>query len=255
MEQQDGFGQPRPHRSRRAGRPPRARSAQLARRALLARGRAPPAQPRAERADAGGGRRWPRELAPPVHPSAGAAALGRPPRWPRSPGSSPVAIAIVVVIVLNAGFAFVQERQAERAVEALRGVPAGAGHGGPRRAARSRSTRPRLVPGDVLVDRRRATGSPPTRGSSTARRGRPVGAHRRVGARATGRPSSLDAPAPLLEAARPRLQRHRLHRRRGRGRWSSRPACTPSWAGSPRSPARRAARRARWSARCAGSPG
>ena len=32
----------------------------------------------------------------------------------------PIAIAIVVVILLNAAFAFVQELQAERAVEALR---------------------------------------------------------------------------------------------------------------------------------------
>jgi calcium-translocating P-type ATPase len=36
-------------------------------------------------------------------------------------GITPVAIAVVIVIVLNAGFAFVQERQAERAVEALQG--------------------------------------------------------------------------------------------------------------------------------------
>jgi calcium-translocating P-type ATPase len=36
-------------------------------------------------------------------------------------GIAPVAIAVVVVILLNAAFAFVQERQAERAVEALQG--------------------------------------------------------------------------------------------------------------------------------------
>jgi calcium-translocating P-type ATPase len=66
------------------------------------------------------GRRWPRELARQfTHPLAlllwGAAALAA------IAGITPVAIAVVVVIVLNAGFAFVQELQAERAVEALQG--------------------------------------------------------------------------------------------------------------------------------------
>ena len=66
------------------------------------------------------GRRWPRELARQfTHPLAlllwAAAALA----WAAS--IVPVAIAIVVVIVLNAAFAFVQEAEAERAVEALAG--------------------------------------------------------------------------------------------------------------------------------------
>ena len=65
-----------------------------------------------------GGRRWPRELASQfTHPLAlllwAAAALA----WVA--GIVPVAVAIVVVIVINAAFAFVQEMQAERAVEAL----------------------------------------------------------------------------------------------------------------------------------------
>ena len=65
-----------------------------------------------------GGRRWPRELARQfTHPLAlllwAAAALA----WVA--GILPVAAAIVVVILLNAGFAFIQELQAERAVEAL----------------------------------------------------------------------------------------------------------------------------------------
>ena len=55
----------------------------------------------------------------PVHASARAAAVGGRRRWRGRPGSSPVAVAIVVVIVINAAFAFVQEMQAERAVEAL----------------------------------------------------------------------------------------------------------------------------------------
>jgi calcium-translocating P-type ATPase len=65
-----------------------------------------------------GGRRWPRELAAQfTHPLAlllwAAAVLAA------LAGIHPVAIAIVVVIVLNAVFAFAQEMQAERAVEAL----------------------------------------------------------------------------------------------------------------------------------------
>jgi calcium-translocating P-type ATPase len=96
-----------------------------------------------------GGPRWPRELARQfTHPLAlllwAAAGLA----W--LAGIAAVAIAIVVVIVINAIFAFIQEAQAERAVEALAkflpeqakvlrdgaqlSVPAG-----------------ELVPGDVLV--------------------------------------------------------------------------------------------------------
>src|SRR5215207_1121115 len=65
-----------------------------------------------------GGRRWPRELMQQfVHPLAlllwAAAALA----WVA--GIVPVSVAIVVVILINAAFAFAQEMQAERAVEAL----------------------------------------------------------------------------------------------------------------------------------------
>jgi calcium-translocating P-type ATPase len=65
-----------------------------------------------------GGRRWPRELAAQfTHPLAlllaAAAVLAG------VSGTLNLAIAIVAVIVLNAGFAFAQELQAERAVEAL----------------------------------------------------------------------------------------------------------------------------------------
>ena len=64
------------------------------------------------------GRRWPGELARQLtHPLAlllwGAAGLAA------VAGITPVAIAVVIVILLNAAFAFVQEMQAERAVEAL----------------------------------------------------------------------------------------------------------------------------------------
>jgi calcium-translocating P-type ATPase len=66
------------------------------------------------------GRRWPGQLARQfTHPLAlllwGAASLAA------IAGIAPVGIAVVIVIVLNAAFAFVQERQAERAVEALQG--------------------------------------------------------------------------------------------------------------------------------------
>jgi calcium-translocating P-type ATPase len=95
------------------------------------------------------GRRWPRELAQQfTHPLAlllwGAAALAA------IAGITPVAIAVVVVIVLNAGFAFVQEQQAERAVEALQGyVPHQAKVVRDGRATQIDSAQ--LVPGDLLL--------------------------------------------------------------------------------------------------------
>jgi calcium-translocating P-type ATPase len=67
-------------------------------------------------------------------------------------GMLPLAIAIVVVVVLNAGFAFVQESQAERAVEALRRylpVTATAVRDGAEQDVEAE----RLVPGDVVVIR------------------------------------------------------------------------------------------------------
>ena len=89
-----------------------------------------------------GGRRWPRELVRQfVHPLAlllwAAAALA----W--AAGIVAVAVAIVVVILINAAFAFAQEMQAERAVEALAALPAGAREGPARRAgAGDRRDRP-----------------------------------------------------------------------------------------------------------------
>jgi calcium-translocating P-type ATPase len=95
------------------------------------------------------GRNWPKELGRQfTHPLAlllwGAAALAA------FAGITPVAIAVVIVIVLNAAFAFVQELQAERAVEALQDFlpPQGKvirdGH-------RSQIDAARLVPGDLLL--------------------------------------------------------------------------------------------------------
>jgi calcium-translocating P-type ATPase len=96
-----------------------------------------------------GGVQWPRELARQLtHPlalllwlAAGLSFLV---------GSQTVGIAVVLVIVLNAAFAFVQELQAERAVEALAGYM-------PQHATVLRDGAPRvieaveLVPGDVVV--------------------------------------------------------------------------------------------------------
>ncbi|HET8813507.1 MAG TPA: cation-transporting P-type ATPase, partial [Solirubrobacterales bacterium] len=65
-------------------------------------------------------------------------------------GIAPIAVAVVVVIVLNAAFAFVQERQAERAVEALRRyLPQQADVLRDGRHARIDAVE--LVPGDILL--------------------------------------------------------------------------------------------------------
>ena len=96
-----------------------------------------------------GGAQWPRELASQLtHPlalllwlAAGLSFLV---------GSETVGIAVVLVIVLNAAFAFVQELQAERAVEALAGYM-------PQHATVLRDRAERvieaveLVPGDVVL--------------------------------------------------------------------------------------------------------
>ncbi|MGW4587815.1 cation-translocating P-type ATPase [Amycolatopsis thermoflava] len=96
-----------------------------------------------------GGRTWPRELVRQfTHPLAlllwAAAGLA----W--LVGIEPVAIAILVVIVINAAFAFVQEQHAEKAVEALAAyLPMRAKVLRDGRVAEIDATG--LVPGDVLV--------------------------------------------------------------------------------------------------------
>jgi calcium-translocating P-type ATPase len=96
-----------------------------------------------------GGRRWPRELARQfTHPLALllVAAVG----LALMAGIVAVAIAIAVVIVINAAFAFIQEMQAERAVEALaQFLPT---HAALVRDGRHQVIEAReLVPGDVLL--------------------------------------------------------------------------------------------------------
>ncbi|MEV0134141.1 cation-transporting P-type ATPase [Dactylosporangium sp. NPDC050688] len=95
------------------------------------------------------GRRWPRQLLSQfTQPLAILLALAAVLAW--SGGSPALAVAVVAVILLNAGFAFVQEMQAERAVEALAAfLPATARV--LRDGVRSEIAARDLVPGDVLV--------------------------------------------------------------------------------------------------------
>lgn len=96
-----------------------------------------------------GGPRWPGELlAQFTQPLAILLALAAVLAW--LGGTPALSIAVVAVILLNAGFAFVQEMQAERAVEALAAcLPATARvvRGGTRCEIAARD----LVPGDILI--------------------------------------------------------------------------------------------------------
>jgi calcium-translocating P-type ATPase len=96
-----------------------------------------------------GGRRWPGELAAQfTHPLALLLAVAAVLAW--ASGTPRLAVAIAVVIFLNAAFSFAQELQAERAVEALAAFL-------PERARVLRDGAPAdiearsLVPGDVLL--------------------------------------------------------------------------------------------------------
>jgi calcium-translocating P-type ATPase len=96
-----------------------------------------------------GGRRWPAELLSQfTQPLAILLALAAVLAW--AGGTPALSLAVVAVILLNAGFAFVQEMQAERAVEALAAfLPATARvvRDGVRCDVPARD----LVPGDVLI--------------------------------------------------------------------------------------------------------
>ncbi len=95
------------------------------------------------------GRRWPRELLDQfTQPLAILLAVAALLAWVG--GTPALSAAVIAVIVLNAGFAFVQERQAERAVDALAAfLPATARvlRDGVRREIAATD----LVPGDVLI--------------------------------------------------------------------------------------------------------
>ncbi|MEU3492044.1 cation-translocating P-type ATPase [Kitasatospora cineracea] len=96
-----------------------------------------------------GGRRWPRELARQfTHPLALLLALAA--ALAAVSGAPALAVAIAAVILLNAGLAFGQEQQAERAVEALAAfLPDLATV--VRDGARGEVPAAELVPGDVLA--------------------------------------------------------------------------------------------------------
>jgi calcium-translocating P-type ATPase len=96
-----------------------------------------------------GGRRWPQELLSQfTQPLALLLAVAAVLAW--AGGTPALSAAVVAVIVLNAAFAFVQERQAERAVDALAAfLPPTARV--IRDAARQEVAATDLVPGDVLV--------------------------------------------------------------------------------------------------------
>ncbi|HET7139570.1 MAG TPA: cation-transporting P-type ATPase [Arthrobacter sp.] len=98
-----------------------------------------------------GGRQWPRQIVRQlVHPLA--LLLWLAALLSYFSGSATLAAAIVAVILLNAGFAFLQERHAERAVEALSAYlppQARALRDGAEKQIQARF----LVPGDVLVVR------------------------------------------------------------------------------------------------------
>jgi magnesium-transporting ATPase (P-type) len=86
------------------------------------------------------GRRWPLEvLRQLVHPLALLLWVAAGLAWVA--GTSDLAIAIVGVILLNGLLAFIQEQQAEKAVEALGRVPAGPHDGTSRRDRGPRSGR------------------------------------------------------------------------------------------------------------------
>jgi len=96
-----------------------------------------------------GGRRWPAELARQfTHPLALLLAAAAVLAW--ASGTPRLAVAIIAVILLNASFSFMQELQAERAVEALAAfLPERAQvlRDGSRQEIEARL----LVPGDVLL--------------------------------------------------------------------------------------------------------
>ena len=194
-----------------------------------------------------GGVRWPREIARQLtHPLAlllwVAAVLSF------AVGSQTVGIAVVLVIMLNAAFAFVQELQAERAVEALAQYM-------PQRVTALRDGEPAvieatgLVPGDVVLleegeriaaDMRLLSGAVEVDLSALTGESVPVA---RSAESADGVCSPAWRPGIWCSAAR-------FARAAKRTRWSTRPACIPSWAGSRRCPSGSRRSPARLSGRC-----
>ncbi len=143
------------------------------------------------------GRRWPRELAQQLlHPLALLLAAAAALAW--ASGTPRLAVAIAAVIFLNAAFAFAQEMQAERAVEALAAfLPAEARV--QRDGTAGQVPARDLVPGDLLLVSEGDRICADARLIAGSRGGRPVHGHRGVGAGvpAAGWP---DGRVPLLQA-------------------------------------------------------
>jgi magnesium-transporting ATPase (P-type) len=177
-----------------------------------------------------GGRRWPSELARQfTHPLALVLAVAAVLAW--ISGTPSLAIAIAAVIVLNAAFAFFQEVEAERAVEALAAfLPS---HARVWRDGRRQEVLAHLlVPGDVLMveegdsicaDARLITGAVEVDMSTLTGESAPV-------ARSADTP---DVSGPLLEA-RTSCSAARCAPVAKPTPWSPPPACTPSSVVSPR---------------------
>jgi magnesium-transporting ATPase (P-type) len=177
-----------------------------------------------------GGRRWPGELARQfTHPLALLLAAAAVLAW--ASGTPRLTVAIVAVILLNASFSFVQELQAERAVEALAAfLPERARvlRDGSRQEIEARL----LVPGDVLLieegericaDARLMSGTVEVdmsalTGESVPVIGRPT---TWTGGSRCCRPGTWCSAGANAQGARPRP-------------WSPRPGWAPNWAGSPR---------------------
>ena len=123
-----------------------------------------------------------------------------------------------------------RDRRRHRRQRPVRVRPGACRPSGPSRRCRPtcRSTRPCCVTAAAVRSRprsscpamccssRRATGSPPTPGCSRVDRARHVGAHRRVAPGVRAPRSSTDVDVPLLQATGSGVQRHDVHRRRGR---------------------------------------
>ena len=200
-----------------------------------------------------GGPKWPRELVRQLtHPLALllwlAAALSF------AVGSETVAIAVLLVIALNAVFALVQEMQAERAVEALAQFLPQQVTGDATAPAQPRSPPPsssramscvveegdriaadmRLIAGAVEVDLSTLNGE-----SAPALRSAEL----------------IDPDVPPDRGAGPRCSAAPAPPAGRHAASCSRPGCTPSSAASPRSPSGSRTSRARSKRRCAESPG
>ena len=197
-------------------------------------------------------RKWPREILRQVtHPLALllwlAAALSF------AVGSVTVGVAVLLVIALNAAFAFVQELEAERAVEALAAYM-------PPHATALRDGAPALldarglVPGDIVLieegdripaDARLLDGSVELDVSTLTGESAPV-----------TRSADLEDQGVERVCDRPTSSSAARWRPVGRPRRScSRPVCTRSWDGSRHSPSGSRRSRARSRRRCGRSPG